>query len=77
MNRLRLEFAAERFLDAMRLEFLKENPNKDSPIGELQDYSPLHRSILMRAVGAAILASQTKKDAAFAAWSERRAENVQ
>lgn len=74
MNRLRLEFAAEGFLAAMRKEWLKANPDQESPVGLLEDYSPAHRSILMRAVGAAILASQPARDEAFAIWSERRVE---
>lgn len=74
MNRLRLEFAAEGFLAAMRKEWLKANPDAESPVGDLVSYSPAHRSILMRAVGAAILASQPARDEAFTTWSERRAE---
>jgi hypothetical protein len=78
MNRKRLEFAAEKFLLTMGQEYLKANPEGETPVKTLADYSPTQRSMLMRAVGKAILASTPQTDAEFNAWGERqRAEQVE
>lgn len=78
MNRLRLEFAAESFLATMRREFMRQHPERAqaTPYRELREYAPGDRSALMKAVGAAIKASQAESDEAFRDWCERRTSGV-
>ncbi|RWB95597.1 hypothetical protein [Mesorhizobium sp.] len=75
MNRLRLEYATEGFLNAMRREQQKQSPADPVPIRSLHEYSPAHRSALMRAVGAAIKLTRPENDNAFEEWSEKRSVN--
>ncbi|MER9176211.1 hypothetical protein NKH72_21785 [Mesorhizobium sp. M0955] len=72
MNRLRLEYATEAFLNAMRREYQKERPADPVPIRSLQEYTPAQRSALMRAVGAAIKNTRPENDNAFEEWSQKR-----
>jgi len=72
MNRKRLEFAAEKFLLAMGQEFLKANPNGETPVRKLADYSPEQRSMLMKAIGRVLQSSFPTADAEFEAWVERQ-----
>lgn len=73
MNRLRLEFAAEGFLAAMRREFKRMHPADPSPIRTLADYSPADRSALMKSLAAAIKLTEAENDNAFETWSGKRA----
>lgn len=75
MNRLRLEYVTEGFLAAMRRERIQRQPADPSrvPPGDLRDYSPADRSLLMKSIAAAIRRSQGAHDVQFEDWCEQRA----
>lgn len=75
-NRQRLEFAAAGFLNEMRKQFTKLHPADPCPIKTLAEYSSADRSALMAGVEKAIQYSGPDADKAFAAWSEKRAEEM-
>jgi hypothetical protein len=72
MNRLRLEYAAEAFLDVMRREANKQRPEDPVVVLALGQYPPAQRSALMKAVGTAIKVSLPENDNAFETWAGKR-----
>lgn len=74
INRKRLEYACERFLTEMNRAYVKTHPGEDSVVRKLSDYSPEQRSMLMRAVGTAIKATQPAEESSYQTWMERQLE---
>jgi len=73
LSRLRLEFAAEGFLASMRRAYTARHPGEECPIkASLAEYSEADRGVFINAVDSALRLTETKADAAFANWSERR-----
>lgn len=72
VNRKRLEYACQAFLTQMARSFASEQPGEPSPVRVITDYSPEQRSMLMKAVGAAIKSTQADADQAFQGWLDRQ-----
>jgi hypothetical protein len=75
-NRQRLEFASAGFLNEMRKQWAKLHPADPCPIKNLADYPPGERSALMAAVEKAVQFAGPDTDKAFAAWVQRREEEL-
>lgn len=76
MDRLKLEYACENFLQIMRRECLRRFPDADVQTVTFLSYSPEDRSTLMKAVGSAVRAMNDEGDG-FLEWKRRRASNSQ
>ncbi len=72
----RLEFAAEIFLAEARKTELKLNPMSMPRAKKIADYSDIHRAVLMSSIKKALLSAGTDYDAVFAAWQQKKSENV-
>ena len=72
LSKSRLEFTTAGFLSEMRRQFVKLNPGKDSPIRDLDDYSPEQRSALMAAIDRSVQYAGEDGEKAYLAWMERR-----
>jgi hypothetical protein len=56
----------------MARAYAAAHPDEASPIKTITDYSPEQRSILMKAIGAAIKSTLPEADQAFADWHSRQ-----
>jgi hypothetical protein len=73
INRKRLEFACNAFLTTMTRQFFALNPDaEECPVKALSDYPEDQRSVLMRAVGAAIKSTDTDSDTSFDLWAAQQ-----
>ncbi len=72
MNRQRLEFIAELFLQEMRRQAFALNPHAPKNVRSLNGYPPEHRSALMDSLDRAVKASGKEADATFLDWQSRR-----
>lgn len=68
ISRKRLEYACQVFLAQMGRSYAAENPESETPIKTLTDYSPEQRSILMKAVLQAIKSTHENADKGFENW---------
>ncbi|WP_276122654.1 hypothetical protein [Pararhizobium qamdonense] len=77
INRKRLEFACNAFLTTMTRQFFALNPDADEcPVKALVDYPEDQRSVLMRAVGAALKSTDVESDASFDAWVAQQTQQA-
>lgn len=75
-NRQRLEFATAGFLSEMRKQWVKMHPDDPCPVKNLADYPSAERSALMAAVEKSIQFASSGADVAYAAWLQRREEQM-
>lgn len=68
MDRLRLEFAAEGFLSAMRREYVGRSKSADIEIRSLKDYPADDQGALLNALKSALRMTSPETDAAFQTW---------
>lgn len=74
ISRLRLRFATSGFIAEMRKQFASANPDKESPIKNVDDYPPDQISALMAGIARAIKYSGPESDEVFKAWLLREQE---
>lgn len=75
-SRLRLEFAAEAFLQRMRSALAKRHPAHPAKGKSLADYSPADAADLMSAIQTAIVAASPAADDNFKTWVDKRADTT-
>jgi hypothetical protein len=57
----------------MSRQYVEANPDaKESPVQTFENYPPAQRSLLMKAIGAALVSTQDKADGDFERWMQKQ-----